>query len=400
MRVGRILEDLDSLAGSIALNHFDGGSSCRSRGGRSGEEEGAEEEGKGENEKEKEKDKERRRRPPVLVTASVDAIKLLSPLSVDQDVEARGQVVYTGKSSMDIRLELYSVSKGEKEEKEKASSSPSSSSPPQSPPSSPALVAHFTFACRDESNRPLAIPQLAPETAVDRERFAERAALAEERRARRQAKAAAAAVAAEASSSSSASSSSNSDLDARVEAAAELLVREAAAAADLPALAAGDAIPSKLTAAGNTFLCQPQQRNIVGRVFGGFLMRRAFELAFSSCYVHSGFRPRFTELERVEFMAPVAVGDLLRLRGKVLHVSSSSSAAAAAEATVRIKVRADVVKPEQAASEISNTFVFAFKVPLRGKGNEEGALSVKRVLPETREEALAAAAYEVVAAGE
>lgn len=97
-------------------------------------------------------------------------------------------------------------------------------------------------------------------------------------------------------------------------------------------------------------------------------------------------------------------GDLLRLRGKVLHVSSST-----AEATVRIRVRADVVKPEQAASEISNTFVFAFKVPLRERGGggrsengheEEGALSVKRVLPETREEALAAAAYEVMAAEE
>ena len=96
-------------------------------------------------------------------------------------------------------------------------------------------------------------------------------------------------------------------------------------------------------------------------------------------------------------------GDLLRLRGKVLHVSSSiinPSSSSKNEVTVRIRVRADVVKPEQAASEISNTFVFAFKVPLRGRGGgnkeEEGALSVKRVLPEMREEALAAAAYEVV----
>ena len=374
VRVGRVLEDLDSLAGSIALNHFDGGN--RSEGD----------------------DSERRRRPPVLVTASVDAIKLLSPLSVDQDVEARGQVVWTGKSSMDIRLELYSMSSSSKEREEgcsssvasRSSSSPSSSSSSSSN-SSPALVAHFTFACRDEENRPLAIPQLAPETAVERERFAERATLAEaRRRLRGQAKKSAA---------GSGGASEGGDLNddsARVEAIADLLLREAAAAADLPALAAGDAVPAALTAAGNTFLCQPQQRNITGRVFGGFLMRRAFELAFASCYVHCGFRPRFTELERVEFMAPVSVGDLLRLRGKVLHVSSSSSAASSpsSEATVRIKVRADVVKPEQAASEVSNTFVFAFKVPLRGDVNEEGAVRVKRVLPETREEALAAAAYE------
>lgn len=339
----------------------------------------------------------------MLVTASVDAIELRSPLSVDEDVEARGQVVYTGTSSMDIRLELHHASKTQKEGREGESSS-----------TSPALVAHFTFACRDEDNHPLAIPQLAPETELERERFAERAAQAEERRLRRRRAKAASAVA-EASSAPSSSMpmpqaplpvgirSSSETLEARIEAAADLLIREAAAAADMPALASGDAIFSKLTATGNTFLCQPQQRNITGRVFGGFLMRRAFELAFASCYVHCGFRPKFAALERVEFMAPVAVGDLLRLRGKVLHVSSSSSSSATktASASVRIRVRADVVKPEQAASEISNTFVFAFEVPLRGGENgEEGALSVKRVLPETRDEALAAAAYEVVAAGE
>lgn len=44
-----------------------------------------------------------------------------------------------------------------------------------------------------------------------------------------------------------------SDRDAQIEALADLLIREAAGAADLPALASGDAIPSKLTAAGNTF---------------------------------------------------------------------------------------------------------------------------------------------------
>jgi len=277
VRIGRILEDLDSLAGSIALNHFDGGNA----------------------EKTAEKEEERRR-PPVLVTASVDAIRLLSPLSVEEDVEARGQVVYTGKTSMDIRLELFPVGRereGGRGKEGGGKKRASSSSPP-----SPALVAHFTFACRDESNRPLGIPQLAPETPVEKRRFAERAAQAEERRRKRQAKAAAAVAEVPSSEAS------------QIEAVADLLVREAAAAADLPALASGDAIPSQLTATGNTFLCQPQQRNITGRVFGGFLMRRAFELAFASCYVHCGFRPRFVELERVEFMAPVAVGELLKRR--------------------------------------------------------------------------------------
>ena len=42
---------------------------------------------------------------------------------------------------------------------------------------------------------------------------------------------------------------------------------------DLPALAAGDAVLMPATALSNTFICQPQQQNMHGRVFGGFLMR-------------------------------------------------------------------------------------------------------------------------------
>lgn len=61
VRLGRVLEDLDSMAGSIALAHADGG--------------------------------DPRTRPPLLVTASVDAIKVDRPLAVDGgDLLARGQV--------------------------------------------------------------------------------------------------------------------------------------------------------------------------------------------------------------------------------------------------------------------------------------------------------------------
>ena len=42
---------------------------------------------------------------------------------------------------------------------------------------------------------------------------------------------------------------------------------------DMPALAQGDAVPMQHTRLQNTFTCQPQQRNMHGRVFGGFLMR-------------------------------------------------------------------------------------------------------------------------------
>ncbi len=54
---------------------------------------------------------------------------------------------------------------------------------------------------------------------------------------------------------------------------AEGHLAEARAMMDLPALAHGDAVLMQHTKLQNTFTCQPQQRNMHGRVFGGFLMR-------------------------------------------------------------------------------------------------------------------------------
>jgi len=45
-------------------------------------------------------------RPPLLVTASVDAIHLRHPLSMDNDMAVSGRVVWTGKSALDIQMEL------------------------------------------------------------------------------------------------------------------------------------------------------------------------------------------------------------------------------------------------------------------------------------------------------
>lgn len=51
------------------------------------------------------------------------------------------------------------------------------------------------------------------------------------------------------------------------------LLKEARCLVELPALAASDAVPIGLSALENTFITQPQQQNMHGRVFGGFLMR-------------------------------------------------------------------------------------------------------------------------------
>lgn len=46
---------------------------------------------------------------PTLVTVAVDAIEYTHPVTLHADAECRGQVVFTGGSSLDIRIELLQV---------------------------------------------------------------------------------------------------------------------------------------------------------------------------------------------------------------------------------------------------------------------------------------------------
>jgi acyl-coenzyme A thioesterase 9 len=96
------------------------------------------------------------------------------------------------------------------------------------------------------------------------------------------------------------------------------LLNQASVKRDLPALAAPDAVLMPQTVLENTFTTQPQQRNIHGRIFGGFLMRRAFELAHSCAYMLSACRPRTVAVDEIRFKKPVDVGDLVRFRARVL----------------------------------------------------------------------------------
>ena len=71
----------------------------------------------------------------------------------------------------------------------------------------------------------------------------------------------------------------------------------------------------------NAMIAQPLVQNLHNRIFGGFLMRRAFELAFSN-YVFGGSRPIFLEVDEVFFARPVHVGDWLVSNSCVLYTLS------------------------------------------------------------------------------
>lgn len=230
IRIGKLLEDLDALAGTIAYKH------CCNEDGTT--------------------------RPLLLVTASVDKMVLKKPILVDIDLNMVGAAVWVGNSSMEIQLQVTQSM-------------------------SVALIANFTFVARDsQTGKSAPVNQIKPET--EKEKLLWEAA--DKRNKMRRNK------------------RGQHKIDAGDKEASRLnaLLAEGRVFCDLPALADRDSILIRDTCLHNSFICQPQQRNIHGRIFGGFLMRRAFELAFSTTYAFAGVAPHFLEVDHVDFVRPVS----------------------------------------------------------------------------------------------
>ncbi len=136
------------------------------------------------------------------------------------------------------------------------------------------LTADFTFVARDaKSNVAVRVPQLLVqgegqqrEWQIVRERVAQR---------------------------KSRSDPALLDIRASFTSMAASLMEQGRLLTELPGPSKSGATLSVATALENTFVTQPQTRNMSGRVFGGFLMKRAFELAFSTAYMFSGCRLEF-----------------------------------------------------------------------------------------------------------
>mmetsp|Transcript_5444 Transcript_5444/g.15149 ORF Transcript_5444/g.15149 Transcript_5444/m.15149 type:complete len:278 (+) Transcript_5444:221-1054(+) len=265
-------------------------------------------------------------------------------MRLDKDMVLGGRVVWVGKSSMDIRMEVID-SDGQD-----------------------CLVAHFFFVARSPfTKKAMPVNPLAPVSSLDRELFLDGEKRAAERKTRgRQA-------------------ATEAEEARRAQWVAEMMDK-AQIAEDMPALVKAGWIWRRDTTHENMLMCQPQQRNMAGRIFGGFLMRRAFELAFTTCYSFAGSRPAFLLVDDISFRLPVDVGDLLRLKSCVLHVEHKEGrgppwlGSQPTHAVVHVEVTAAVVKPEQASSHVTNTFQFRFAVDNSERG-------LKRIMARTRDEA-------------
>lgn len=125
------------------------------------------------------------------------------------------------------------------------------------------------------------------------------------------------------------------------------------------------------TALKNVILCQPEQRNLYNKIFGGFLMRQAFELAFINASLFCNNRVELSVVDDITFRKPVEVGSLLFLNSRVVFTDGNE---------LLLKVYAEIVDPLNGNRDVSNEFYFKFL----SKNQPE----VKQVIPKTYGEAM------------
>lgn len=328
IRIGRILEDLDAMAGSVAYVHADDGVS--------------------------------ETRNLTIVTASVDRIQLLDHLHPNYDYRIKGYISWVGRSSMEVRLELLAY----KEPKEKPKES------------SVILVAYFTMAARDpKTMRAAAVNKLAIQSERQQKLFDQGECHKQKRL-----------QFAEKSLRKSPPTPEESlaihevFMKQLTKAQAQLNPAQVDTEQD------GELyVPMSSTKYGTTILCQPQERNIHGKIFGGYLMRKGFELAFSTAYLFGKSLPFFFAMDDVTFYKPVEIGDILSLEATVTYTSrrdfsrNSYYGLGAAQSDmvktvvetshtskqtfVHVEVVAFVSNPKLMKKHTTNTFNFTFICP-------------------------------------
>lgn len=257
VRIAKLLEDLDALAGAISYRHAD--------------------------------DANHRTLPLAIVTASVDRLDLLNALEIDRDMRLAGHVTYVGKSSMEITIRVESALRQDEEH------------PDAHDGMIPILLSRFTMVARDPTHgNAVQVNTLALSSHLEHAIFEQGRRAKEVASKARQADLSRAPPTAQESQSIHAIWSKNFDMDNLV-----------------PTLRS-DAVTPRQTQMSRVVITHPGQRNLAGQAFGGYLMAQSFDLGFVTANLHLGQRPRFLSSSQLTFQNPVPIGSILEFRSQVV----------------------------------------------------------------------------------
>eukprot|EP00056_Hartaetosiga_gracilis_P000086 m.35805 g.35805 ORF g.35805 m.35805 type:complete len:464 (+) comp10049_c0_seq2:111-1502(+) len=310
VRVGKILEDLDALAGTIAYHHCD--------------------------------DNDPDTPPLTIVTASVDRITLLQPMhtdtdpivgttnlkpSIQRDYRMHGSVTSVGRSSMRIDVTV---------------DTPHISGEPISACSANGydkiLEATFEMVARDpRTNKAAPINQLIAENDVEQEKMRvvqfERQQQMKRRKEKRE----------------------NLPPTAEERIVLHDLYVNTNAFTKLPT--DRKAMWMDETEKQSLRMCHPIERNIHNSIFGGYLMREAFELAWMTADIIAEEHPIFLSVDDISFKYPVEIGSILQLSSVVTYTGGDKSRA------MQVAVDAEIINPNTGETKLTNSFNFTFATP-------------------------------------
>ncbi|KAG5638406.1 hypothetical protein H0H81_000183 [Sphagnurus paluster] len=285
IRMGKLMEHLDSLAGSISYKHMLGpGVQTLGR---------------------------IQERGFYIVTASVDRLDMLTPLNPTRDLRLSGQVIYTGRSSMEVAVKMETIGMGQPEETVLLGQSPQRRqtsalrSLSRVPPSSAEAEALHSFYLRYGQHDEKGENSLDP--------------------------------------------------------------------------AQGEQVWMGDTRLEKCMLMFPQERNVHQKVFGGYLMRLAYELGFTSTSIFTRGPVRFLSLDGISFSRPVPIGSILRLTSQILHTTTPTESQF--PMLVHVGVKANVVDVKTGSEQTTNDFRFTWC-------RESGEGVPRKVVPKTYKEAM------------
>jgi acyl-coenzyme A thioesterase 9 len=238
-----------------------------------------------------------------VVTAAVDDIVLHVPADISQDLQLHARINYVGRSSMEVGIRVDQT----------ASTSLAS--------------CYFTMVARTGAGDGASNVPVEPlEYEDDTERFRRDMAI-ERRRAYRDHVAA-----------------------GKVQPTAEeyQLLADLHSAQDRPdfnGLLVGDLVQS------NWERMYPEQENVPEKIFGGHLIRRAFELAHVHAEEIASHRAVVARVNRINFLHPVRIGDKLHFTSRVVYTGETS---------ICVEITIERISLDRVTKALSNSCVFTF----------------------------------------
>ncbi|KHN86308.1 Acyl-coenzyme A thioesterase 9, mitochondrial [Toxocara canis] len=102
----------------------------------------------------------------------------------------------------------------------------------------------------------------------------------------------------------------------------------------------------------NAVICFPIDRNVYNKIFGGYLMRLAFELAWSNAAMYARGRVSIVAVDDIMFRKSVEIGSLLLLSSQVCYTVGDR---------MELSVHAEVLNVGTDTRVTADTFYFMFK---------------------------------------